>query len=274
MQNKNRERKTYLARQRLEAKWRRWRWYDWALLMKEDPACCCHVIAAVCRFGRKDPCYCAALAYCCSSSRSQVDESLPLAWQKIGALGVSVFCSFFTVFRPPLLFLHLLCNELLLAAERKGEWRGWRSPFSGQEKTRLFYISGQGFLWFSSLEEGRQSGSSSLLQKEREMRGVEMGREILVERGRFWWGQDTGQWAGLLDGEEEYVVAVLWLRGRATGKPKREPISVREKGLCWWELKGTSVWPKRDLCFLFKNQRGGCFIFKKDERGEGLRFLC
>ncbi|KAH8487207.1 hypothetical protein H0E87_025969 [Populus deltoides] len=57
--------------------------------MKEDPACCCHVTAAVCRFGRKDPCYCAALAYCCSSSRSQVDESLPLAWQKIGALGVS-----------------------------------------------------------------------------------------------------------------------------------------------------------------------------------------
>ncbi|KAL9370201.1 hypothetical protein Peur_041401 [Populus x canadensis] len=56
--------------------------------MKEDPACCCHVTAAVCRFGRKDPCYCVALAYCCSSSRSQVDESLPLAWQKIGALGV------------------------------------------------------------------------------------------------------------------------------------------------------------------------------------------
>jgi len=82
---------------------------------------CCHVTAAVCRFGRKDPCYCAALAYCCTSSRSQVEESLPLAWQKIDALGVSVFCSFFTVLRPPLLFLHLLRNELLLAAERKGE---------------------------------------------------------------------------------------------------------------------------------------------------------
>ncbi|KAH8489848.1 hypothetical protein H0E87_025171 [Populus deltoides] len=55
------------------------------------------------------------------SSHSQVEESLLLAWQKIGALGVSVFCSFYTVLRPPLLFLHLLRNELLLAAERKGE---------------------------------------------------------------------------------------------------------------------------------------------------------
>ncbi|KAL9340710.1 hypothetical protein Peur_066929 [Populus x canadensis] len=82
-------------------------------------------------------CYCCCLSLweegslllCCSclllltvlSSRSQVEESLPLAWQKISALGVSVFCSFFTVLRPPLLFLHLFRNELLLAAERKGE---------------------------------------------------------------------------------------------------------------------------------------------------------
>ncbi|KAH8483791.1 hypothetical protein H0E87_028272 [Populus deltoides] len=119
--------------------------------MKEDPAGLCHVVtAAVCRFGRKDPCYCAALAYCYSLSRSQVDESLPLAWQKIGALGVS--------FSAPSLLSF-----------------GLPSCFS------IFF----GFLWFSSLEEGRQSGSSSLLQKEREMRGVEMGREVLAERGRF-----------------------------------------------------------------------------------------
>jgi hypothetical protein len=39
-------------------------------------------------------------------------------WE-IGALGVLVFYSF-TVLRPPFLFLHLLCNELLLAAKRKG----------------------------------------------------------------------------------------------------------------------------------------------------------
>jgi hypothetical protein len=65
----------------------------------------------------------AALAYGCSqwSSPSRVEESLLLAWQRIGALGVSVFCSFFTVLWPPLLLLHLLRNELLLAAKRKGE---------------------------------------------------------------------------------------------------------------------------------------------------------
>ena len=29
------------------------------------------------------------------------------------------------------------------------------------------------------------------------------------------------------------------------------------------------MWPKRDLCFLFKNQGGGCFIFKKMRGGKG-----
>ncbi|KAH8494372.1 hypothetical protein H0E87_020947 [Populus deltoides] len=101
--------------------------------MKEDPAYCCHVAAAVCRFGRKDPCYCATLAYCCSSSRSQVDESLPLAWRKIGALGVLVFCSFFTVFRPPLLFLHLLRNELLRGAAVRVFW--FTSKGKGNERS-------------------------------------------------------------------------------------------------------------------------------------------
>ena len=52
-------------------------------------------------------------------SPSQVEESLLLAWQRIGALGVSVFCSFFTVLWSPLLLLHLLRNELLLAAKRR-----------------------------------------------------------------------------------------------------------------------------------------------------------
>jgi len=33
------------------------------------------------------------------------------------------------------------------------------------------------------------------------------------------------------------------------------------------------VWPKRDLCFLFKNQGGGCFIFKKMRGGEGYGFF-
>ncbi|KAL9363850.1 hypothetical protein Peur_041723 [Populus x canadensis] len=41
-------------------------------------------------------------------------------WE-IGTLGVSVFCSFFTILRPPFLFLHLFYNELLLATERKGD---------------------------------------------------------------------------------------------------------------------------------------------------------
>jgi hypothetical protein len=49
-----------------------------------------------------------------------MEESLPLAWQKIGALRVSVFCSF-TDLRLPLIFLHLLCNDLLLVVEWKGE---------------------------------------------------------------------------------------------------------------------------------------------------------
>jgi hypothetical protein len=40
-------------------------------------------------------------------------------WE-IGAIGVSIFCSFFNVLRPPFLFLYLLYNELLLAVGRKG----------------------------------------------------------------------------------------------------------------------------------------------------------
>ena len=39
---------------------------DVALIEAGKKKSCCHVTAAVCRFGRKDPCYCAALAYCCS----------------------------------------------------------------------------------------------------------------------------------------------------------------------------------------------------------------
>jgi hypothetical protein len=37
--------------------------------------------------------------------------------------------------------------------------------------------------------------------------------------------------------------------------------------------EGDSVWPKRDLCFLFKNQGGGCFIFKKMRGGEATASL-
>jgi hypothetical protein len=35
------------------------------------------------------------------------------------SIQVSVFCPFFTILRPPFLFLHFLCNELQLAAQRK-----------------------------------------------------------------------------------------------------------------------------------------------------------
>jgi len=44
---------------------------------------------------------------------------------RLAPLKVSVFCFFFTILWPPFLFLHLLCDALLLAAERKGEWGDW-----------------------------------------------------------------------------------------------------------------------------------------------------
>jgi hypothetical protein len=49
----------------------------------------------------------------------------------------------------------------------------------------------------------------------------------LLKEGEGLWKERWG-----CDRRKEYVVAVLWLRGRATGKPKRESIPVREKGFC------------------------------------------
>jgi hypothetical protein len=62
------------------------------------------------------------------------------------------------------------------------------------------------------------------------------------------------------------VVAVLWLRGRATGEPKR---FVLMRG------RGDSVWPVRDLWFLSFQKGGGApasFFFLKDERGATISF--
>jgi len=54
------------------------------------------------------------------------------------------------------------------------------------------------------------------------------------------------------------VVAVLWLRGRATGEPKR---FVLMRG------RGDSVWPVRDLWFLSFQKGGGApasfFFFER-----------
>jgi hypothetical protein len=47
------------------------------------------------------------------------------------------------------------------------------------------------------------------------------------------------------------VVVVLWLRGRATGKPKREPIPVREKGFVLMRAEGDQCVAKERSLFSF-----------------------
>jgi len=52
--------------------------FDVALIEAGKKPSCFHVTVAVCRFGRKDPCYCAALAYCCSQCCRLVHR-----WRKV-----------------------------------------------------------------------------------------------------------------------------------------------------------------------------------------------